>query len=61
MRWHEIFEDASAGASCASNIAVSVGAQGGIGAGFNPNGDWGIYNSAKKKGKKGKKSAMLRR
>lgn len=67
MKWNEIFEDvvlsetATAGATGAGNIAVCVGAKGGIGAGFDPNGDWGIYNSAKPKGKKKSGPGVIRR
>jgi hypothetical protein len=57
MRWSEIeklMETGSAGATCAGNIATLPGnnnksSAGAIGAGFDPNGDWGIYNSKKKK------------
>lgn len=51
MRWHEIFENTSS-----SNIATCVGAggKGGIGSGFDPDGDWGVYQSAKGKIKKTK-------
>jgi len=52
----ELFEHASAGGSSAGNIATSVG---GIGAGFDPNGDHGIYGKNPKK--KSKKTPILRR
>lgn len=56
MRWKEIeqlVETSSAGATCAGNVAVVPGngnsSKGSIGAGFNPNGDFGIYPNPKKK------------
>lgn len=52
----EIFEHASGGASGAGNVATSIG---GIGAGFDPDGHKGIYDSAEKK--KAKKATILRR
>ena len=53
MRWSDINmkESASAGATGAASIATSVGALGGIGVGFDPNGDKGIYQTAKKQKK----------
>lgn len=49
-------ENASAGATSSASVATSVG---GLGAGFDPNGDWGIYQSKKKKKKE--KVLVLRR
>jgi hypothetical protein len=42
----ELREDASSGASCSSNVATVAG---GLGAGFDADGDWGIYSKPKKK------------
>lgn len=64
MRWHEIFESTTAGATAAGNVATVAGSGGvgGIGAGFDPDGDWGVYNSAKpKKGKKNSGDGVIRR
>jgi len=61
MRWSEIVnETASAGASSAGGVATCVG---GLGAGFDPNGHKGIYDTAerKKKRKKAKTSPIIRR
>jgi len=41
----EIFEHASGGATGAGNVATAVG---GLGAGFDPEGDHGIYEKPKK-------------
>jgi hypothetical protein len=49
MRWKEIIESATCGATGAASIATVPGAVGGIGVGFNPNGDKGIYQGKKKK------------
>ena len=49
MRWKEIIqirETASCGATGAASIAAVPG---GLGAGFDPNGDKGIYEKPKKK------------
>jgi hypothetical protein len=54
MRWKEITETASCGATGSSSIATAVG---GLGAGFDPNGDKGIYEKPNKK----KKAPVLRR
>jgi hypothetical protein len=67
MRWFEIIgETASAGSSAAGNIATVPGnsgkaGQGSIGAGFDPDGHQGIYQSAKNKSKKTEGSNILRR
>lgn len=50
-------EFASAGGSSAGGVATVVG---GLGAGFDPNGDKGIYDSANKKKQK-KKALVIRR
>jgi hypothetical protein len=57
MRWSEVeklLETSSAGGTCSGNVATVPGnngksGNGAIGAGFDPGGDWGVYNSAKKK------------
>lgn len=56
MRWHEIeslMETSTAGGTCAGNVAVVPGngksSKGSIGAGFDPNGDFGVYPNPKKK------------
>lgn len=53
MRWKEIIESASAGATGAASIATAVKPLGGnsqaLGVGFDPNGDQGVYQSSKKK------------
>jgi hypothetical protein len=49
-------EDATSGASCSSNVATVAG---GLGAGFDARGDWGIYSKPKKK--KDDKPIVLRR
>lgn len=60
MRYRDLVENCSAGATGAGNIAVVPVNQGNmrnaIGAGFNPNGDHGIYDFAKKKKPKKKVS-----
>ena len=65
MRWHEIFESTTTGATAAGNVAVvpgGDGSTGGIGAGFDPDGDWGVYNSSKpKKKKKSTDDGIIRR
>jgi hypothetical protein len=69
MRWFEIerlMETSSAGVSCAGNIATMSGnndksSDGAIGAGFDPNGDWGIYANKKPKIKSKKKPNVIRR
>lgn len=53
MRWYQIeqlLETSTAGSSGAGNIAVAINStkQGSIGAGFNPDGDWGVYSKPKK-------------
>ena len=50
-------EFASSGGSSAGNVASVPG---GLGAGFNPNADHGIYGANPKK-KKSKKAAVIRR
>lgn len=47
-----ITETSSAGATGAGNVATSNGNVGGLGVGFDPDGDWGIYEFAKKKRKR---------
>lgn len=56
MRWYEIvelMETSTAGGTCAGNVASVPGngksTKGAIGAGFDPNGDFGIYPNPKKK------------
>jgi len=62
MLWKEISEkrpveeSASCGATGAGSIATAPTALGGIGVGFDPNGDQGIYQKSKKK-----KPLILRR
>lgn len=61
MRWKEIVnETATAGASASGNVATCVG---GIGAGFDPQGHKGIYDTAerKKKRKKAESVVVIRR
>ena len=66
MRWSEIIgESASAGGTGAGNIATVVGggkgpAKGAIGAGFDPNGDHGIYENPKAKAKT-KNASVIKR
>jgi len=51
MRWKEIKENASCGATGSASVATAtsaLGAKGAIGVGFDPNGDKGIYQNAKK-------------
>lgn len=61
MRYKELIESSTAGATCASNIAIVPGNTGkvikrpGIGAGFDADGDYGIYEPSKKKSKNKKK------
>lgn len=61
MRYKELIEHATAGATMASNIAIVPGNTGkvikrpGIGAGFDQDGDYGIYEPSKKKKVKKKK------
>jgi hypothetical protein len=43
-----IRENATAGASSAASVATSV-ATGGLGVGFDPNGDFGVYSKPKKR------------
>lgn len=61
MRWSEIINETSSGSTGASNIAIVPGNtkanKGSIGAGFDPNGDWGIYDSAKKTDRKNTKTS----
>lgn len=45
-------ENASCGATSAASIATAPAAVGGLGVGFNPSGDHGIYEPAKKKKKR---------
>lgn len=47
-------ESASAGGTSAGGVATVVG---GLGAGFNPNGDYGVYDKPKKR----KKAKVIRR
>jgi hypothetical protein len=54
MRWKEIIENASAGATGSASVATVVG---GLGAGFDPNGDKGIYQKTPKI----KKPLLIRR
>lgn len=64
MRWSEIInETSSAGSTAAGNIATSVSGNGGIGAGFDPNGHKGIYDQAekRKRKKKDESAAVIRR
>jgi hypothetical protein len=56
MRWREIIENATVGATgsasiATTSVALGLGATkvGGIGVGFDPNGNQGIYQSKKKK------------
>ena len=56
---NRVRESATGGATGAASIATSVGALGGIGVGFDPNGDKGIYQTAKKQKKQ--KPLMIRR
>lgn len=59
MKLNELYEFASSGATSAGAIAAVPGA---LGAGFDPDGDWGIYTKKKKKDKKDKKEdTVLRR
>jgi len=44
--YKQISETASAGSTGAASVATVVG---GLGAGFDPNGHWGVYNDKKKK------------
>ena len=55
-----INEHATGGATCSANIATCISGSGNVlsrsnrsseslGVGFNPNGDWGIYEPKKKK------------
>ncbi|MNK29863.1 hypothetical protein D3C87_482660 [compost metagenome] len=53
----KVLEHASGGGSSAGGIATVVG---GLGAGFNPNADHGIYGENPKK-KKSKKPTVIRR
>ena len=62
MRWSEIVNEST----CASNVATVVGnngsaGSGSIGAGFDPDGDWGVYNNAKPKNQKRKGNGVLKR
>lgn len=54
-----ISETASSGSTSAASVATVPSALGGLGVGFDPNGDWGIYQH--KKNKKNKKPIILRR
>lgn len=66
MRWHEIelYETSSSGGTSAGNIATVPGngksAKGSIGAGFDPNGDFGIYPNPKKKTKESNQTFIHR-
>lgn len=51
-------ENASAGATSAASIATGTGTVGGLGIGFSPNGDKGIYQGKPKK--KGKPNVIRR-
>jgi hypothetical protein len=55
--YEDFHEHASAGATGSGNVATSVAAVGGLGAGFDPDGDWGIYQSSKGR----KKPTVIRR
>lgn len=46
-----ITETSSAGSTGAGNVATTNGNVGGLGVGFDPDGDWGIYEFAKKRKK----------
>lgn len=53
MRWKEILnyklnETSTSGSTSSGNVATAVG---GLGAGFDPNGDYGIYEKNRKKSK----------
>jgi hypothetical protein len=54
-----LIENASAGATGAASVATCVSGSGGLGAGFDPNGDWGVY--AKPKKQKKPKSSVIKR
>jgi hypothetical protein len=65
VRWKEIIylkETSTAGSTSAGNVATVVQQMGGIqrrppiGVGFDPNGDWGVYQSSNEKQKKSKKN-----
>lgn len=59
MRWKEIVsENSTTGSTSAASVAVSTSA---LGAGFDPDGDWGVYKPAKKKKKKGKAEGIVLR
>lgn len=55
----DLIENATAGATSAASVATCIGAPGGIGAGFDPTGDYGIY--PKPKQPKSKKAGVIRR
>lgn len=62
MRWSEIINETTT----AGNVATVVGnsgasGAGSIGAGFDPNGHWGVYNNAKPKKQKRKGSGVIKR
>lgn len=63
--YDEVRENASAGSTSAANVAVCIGGlngqSGGIGLGFDPDGDWGVYDSAKPKKKPAPKAVVLKR
>lgn len=64
MKWSEVINETStAGATAAGNVATSVSGNGGIGAGFDPNGHKGIYDGSekRKKRKKSESAAILKR
>ena len=61
MRYKELLETSTAGATSSGNIAIVPGNTGkvikrpGIGAGFDADGDYGIYEPSKNKKKKKEK------
>jgi hypothetical protein len=65
MRWHEIqtlSENASSGATGGGAVATLIGNKsykGTIGAGFNPDGDYGVYS--KKKIRQNKLPSIIKR
>jgi hypothetical protein len=58
MRWKEIVETASCGATGSASIAT---APGGLGMGFDPKGDKGIYQNKKKRKKTDESMPIIRR
>jgi hypothetical protein len=55
-----VAENASCGATSAASVATATSAIGGLGVGFNPNGDHGIYEPSRKKKKKSKVTVIKR-